>query len=67
MLVLARRPGEEIVIGGNIRVTILSARGGLVRLGIAAPPAVTVDRKEVRERRAGWGPSGEVRCGEGGR
>jgi carbon storage regulator len=54
MLVLSRRPGEEIVIGDNIRVTILAVNGDHVRLGIAAPPAVTVDRKEVHERRAEW-------------
>jgi carbon storage regulator len=55
MLVLSRRPGEEIVIAGNIRVTVLAVNGGHIRLGIAAPPAVTVDRQEVHERRAGDG------------
>jgi carbon storage regulator len=52
MLVLTRRCGEEIVIGGNIHVTVLSVQGDKVRIGIAAPRSVPVDRQEVHERRA---------------
>ena len=52
MLVLTRRVGEEIVIDGNIRVTVVAVKGDKVRLGIIAPPSVAVDRKEVHERRA---------------
>lgn len=52
MLVLARRIGEEIVIDGDIRLTVVSVRGKTVRLGIAAPPSVPVDREEVRAMRA---------------
>jgi carbon storage regulator len=51
MLVLTRRPGEEIVIAGKIRITITSVKGDRIRLGIDAPPSVAVDRKEVHERR----------------
>jgi len=51
MLVLSRRPGEEIIIAGNIRLSILAVAGGNVRIGIAAPPAVRVDRQEVHNRR----------------
>ena len=51
MLVLSRRTGEEIVIAGNIRVTVLSVRGDQVRLGIVAPRSVSVDRAEVHYRR----------------
>jgi carbon storage regulator len=51
MLVLTRRIGEEIIIDNRIRVTIVSIDGGKVRLGIAAPPEVRVDRQEVHERR----------------
>src|SRR5262249_34222644 len=50
MLVLSRRLGEEVVIAGTIRVTIRAANGGRVRIGIAAPPSVTVNRKEVQGR-----------------
>ena len=47
MLVLSRKLNEEIVIGGEIRVRVLELRGGRVRLGISAPPEVSVDRAEV--------------------
>lgn len=51
MLVLTRRPGEEIVIGGNIRITVVSVKGDRIRIGIEAPPSVVVDRQEIHERR----------------
>ena len=51
MLVLSRRPGEEIVISGGIRVRVVSVQGGKVRLGVAAPPTVRVDRREIRDLR----------------
>jgi carbon storage regulator len=51
MLVLTRRPGEEIVIDGCIRLTVVSVKGDRIRLGIEAPPSVVVDRQEIHERR----------------
>ena len=56
MLVLTRREGEEIVIAGNIRVTVVSLEGGKVRLGVSAPASVPVHRKEVHDRLAAWAP-----------
>jgi carbon storage regulator len=53
MLVLARRIGEEIVIAGNIYVTVVAVQGDKVRLGVTAPDDVTVDRQEIHERRTG--------------
>jgi carbon storage regulator len=53
MLVLSRRPGEEIVINGNIRLRVVEVDGNRVRLGVVAPRSVTVDRSEVYERRRG--------------
>mgnify|MGYP001575826419 CR=1 FL=1 len=47
MLVLARRVGENIVIGDDIVVTVVEIRGGKVRLGIRAPKKVPVHRQEV--------------------
>ena len=47
MLVLSRRIGEEIVIAGDIRVTVLAVNGQRVRLGITAPLAVPVIRQEL--------------------
>ena len=52
MLVLSRKVGEEIVIGGNIRIKVVEIRGGKVRLGIVAPRDVPVDRQEIHEKRA---------------
>jgi carbon storage regulator len=47
MLVLTRRIGEEIVIAGNIRVTVVAVEGQRIRVGITAPPSVPVVRPEL--------------------
>ncbi len=47
MLVLSRRQGESIVIGGDVVVTIIEVRGGQVRVGIDAPRSIEVHREEV--------------------
>jgi carbon storage regulator len=47
MLVLTRRPGESITIGDDIIVTVISASGGQVRLGITAPRSIQVLREEI--------------------
>ncbi len=48
MLILTRKPGEGIVIGDGIEVTILSVDGDRVKIGIAAPADVLVLRTELR-------------------
>ena len=51
MLVLTRKPGEEIVIPSlNLRIRLVDIHGEKVRVGIQAPPTVTVHRQEVWER-----------------
>ena len=50
MLVLTRKVGEQIVIGEEIRVTVLAVSGNRVQLGIAAPKSVAVHREEVHRR-----------------
>jgi carbon storage regulator len=50
VLVLSRKVGEEIVIGDSVRVLVVEIRGNRVRLGVAAPDNVAVDRQEVRDR-----------------
>jgi carbon storage regulator len=47
MLVLSRQCDETIIIGDNIRVTIVEVRGDKVRIGIDAPRDVTVHRQEI--------------------
>jgi len=51
MLVLTRKPNQSIIIGDDTVVTILAVRGNQVRIGIDAPPDVSVDREEIRERK----------------
>lgn len=50
MLVLTRRSGEAIIVGGDIVVTVLEIRGDQVRVGIKAPRSVQVHREEVFRR-----------------
>ena len=47
MLVLGRYPGETIMIGDVIKVTILPSKGGQVRVGIDAPDDVVILREEI--------------------
>jgi len=49
MLVLSRCKDEVIVIGENIRITVVEIRPGKVRIGIDAPRDVPVHRLEVAE------------------
>jgi carbon storage regulator len=50
MLVLSRRLGEQIVIGGEIRIQVVAIQGSKVRIGITAPPGIRVDREEISRR-----------------
>jgi carbon storage regulator len=47
MLILTRKPGEAVVLGNNVRITVLEIGGGLVRLGFEAPPDVSIYRDEI--------------------
>jgi carbon storage regulator len=59
MLVLSRRPSQAIIIGGCIKVTVLTITRHQVHLGIEAPQNVSVDREEIHLRkRSQGGPSG---------
>ncbi len=49
MLVLSRRKDESIMIDDDVEVTIVGIRGDKVRLGITAPKAIPVHRREVYE------------------
>ena len=48
MLVLSRKPGEQVSIGSNIEVVVLGVSKGRVRLGFECPPEIPVHREEVR-------------------
>ena len=47
MLVLTRKPGERLLIGDDIVVTILDVRGDGIRVGIDAPRGIRIQREEV--------------------
>ena len=48
MLVLSRRPEEQILLPTvPVRIKIISANGGLVRLGFEAPAGVPILRQEL--------------------
>ena len=49
MLVLSRVVGEDIRIGDNIIIRVVSVRGERVRIGVDAPADVRVHRAEVYE------------------
>lgn len=49
MLVLSRKVGEEIVIGSDIRVSVVAVKGNRVRIGITAPRDVNIVRGELAE------------------
>lgn len=51
MLVLTRKPNQSLMIGDDVVVTVLGIHGNQVKIGIDAPPNVSVDREEVRERK----------------
>jgi len=46
-LILTRKEQESIIIGPNIRITVLEIDRNKVRLGIEAPKEVRIDREEV--------------------
>jgi len=47
MLVLTRKVGEKVVIGGNITLTVVKVDGNQVRLAFDAPPEVRILRNEL--------------------
>jgi carbon storage regulator len=47
MLVLSRKRGEAVIIGGNIEVTVLEVHGERVKLGLCGPVEVPFRREEI--------------------
>jgi len=48
MLIMRRRAGESFLIGGEIEIEVLEVSGTRVKLGIVAPDAVQIQRKETQ-------------------
>jgi len=53
MLVLTRKKGERIMINGTIEVVVLSIHRSNIKLGISAPPEVSIERVEVPRSKQG--------------
>jgi carbon storage regulator len=51
MLVLSRKVGERLIIGGNITVVISRVAGNRVTIGIEAPDDVRIVRGELKPER----------------
>jgi carbon storage regulator len=47
MLVLSRKVSQQIMLGSEISITVVKVEGNHVRLGIKAPPDVTILRAEL--------------------
>ena len=47
MLVLRRKVGESIILDGSIQISVLAVEGERVKIGISAPPDVTIVREEL--------------------
>jgi len=50
MLILTRKEGESLRLGDDITVTVVSVKGGNVRLGVTAPRDVAIHREEIYAR-----------------
>lgn len=50
MLILTRRLNESLMIGDQVKITVLGVKGSQVRLGIEAPKDIEVHREEVFDR-----------------
>ena len=76
MLVLTRKQGETILIGDDIKITVVAVNGDAVRIGIEAPKHVKILRAELVEavsqinqlaavsRESGWSLARPVSPGE---
>jgi len=49
MLILTRKMGQSVIIGGNIEINILEIEEDKVRIGVNAPKEISILRKELIE------------------
>jgi len=51
VLILTRNIGESLIIGDNIKVTVIGVNRDRIRIGIDAPKSCEVDREEIHLRK----------------
>jgi carbon storage regulator len=59
MLVLTRKNGEEIVVGGSIVFTIVQVGHNKVKVGVTAPQDIPVARRELLQTPPWCSPNGQ--------
>lgn len=64
MLVLSRKCNQEIVIGDDIKITVVRVQGNKVRLGVEAPQDVAIIRGELNVDEQPLGNTFEVEINE---
>lgn len=60
MLVLSRKPGERILIGSDVKITVIRIGPNSVRIGIDAPGHLNIVREELCLDDHGAGVVGSV-------
>jgi carbon storage regulator len=60
MLILSRKVGEQILLGKDVILTIVKTSTGTVRIGITAPPDVTIARGELIEGKISKPPDSSI-------
>lgn len=50
MLILTRKVGESVIVGDDVKLTVLAAKGNQIRIGVVAPRSVSVHREEIFNR-----------------
>tara|TARA_E500000081_G_C6081438_1_gene327958 strand:- start:73 stop:261 length:189 start_codon:yes stop_codon:yes gene_type:complete len=50
LLVLSRKQHQSLVIGDDIKITVIELKGNQVRLGIDAPDSIVVHREEIHKK-----------------
>jgi len=51
MLIIRRKLGESIIVGDNIKITVVKIDKQQIKLGIDASKNVIVDREEIAKKR----------------